>query len=222
VSDLTAKVIADVRPYTKTPDEALECTIRLTLEAIDSGIPGDLVECGVWMGGCSFAMLLAQRYAYGEIRRPVWMYDSFEGMSPPSPEDGDLAAHWWVEAQNRPKDRVDNDYCIAPIDKVMAAGEQLGLGPYVHIRDGWLAKTLPVHQPINIAILRIDCDWFQPVKCVFDHLAPKVSPGGSIIVDDYYAWEGARLATHEYLAKHKRPWPIASIAGQHGATLRVQ
>lgn len=222
MTDVTAKVIADVRPYTATPDEALECTIRLTLEAIDAGIPGDLVECGTWMGGCSFAMLLAQRYTYGEIRRSVHMFDSFEGMSPPSPEDGPIAAHWWLDAQSVPKDKPNNDYCIAPYVDVCKAAFNLDLSNYTHIHQAWLSEVHPKRWPPKIAVLRVDCDWYEPIKCVLENCAPNVTPGGSIIIDDYYAWEGARLATHEYLAKHKLPWPITSIAGQNGATLRVQ
>ena len=82
---LIKQVIGEVRPWTMVPDEGLATTIKLTIGAINTGIPGDLVECGVWKGGCSFAMLLAQRYAYGQISRPVWMFDSFQGMGAISP-----------------------------------------------------------------------------------------------------------------------------------------
>lgn len=212
------RVIDAVRPrYTLTSPEALESVVTLTLHAIDTEIPGDLVECGTWMGGCSFAMLLAQRYAYGEIRRPVWMYDSFEGMSPPSPEDGSHAAKWYETAETLPKDRASNEWCIAPLEAVREHIAELKLEGYALLRPGWLADTLPKNKPRQIALLRIDCDWYDPVKAVWEELEPNVSPGAPIIIDDYYAWEGATLATHEYLSTHKLPWPISSIPGLHGA-----
>src|SRR5512139_1739812 len=220
LSDDTIKdIIAAVRPYTGVPAESLELTIRLTLEAIDAGIPGDLVECGTWLGGSSFAMLLAQRHAYGEIRRPVWMYDSFEGMSPPTDPDGRHAAHWWEGTVVLPKDQASMDYCIAPFENVQEAIAALDLGEHVIVHMGWLAETLPKFKPESIAILRVDCDWYEPVKCVFDELMPLVSTGGPVIIDDYYAWEGATLATHEYLTEHKLPWPIKSAPALAGAWL---
>src|SRR6266567_3855338 len=157
--DLVDKVVADVNPaYTRTPYEALERTILCTLEAIDAGIPGDLVECGTWMGGCSYAMLLAQRYAYGEICRPVWMFDSFEGMSPPCARDGTQAAYWWSGAVNLPRDVPNENFCICPLAKVQEAIAQLGLQDHTIIIPGWLADTLPRYSPYRpevIAVLRV-------------------------------------------------------------------
>lgn len=216
-ADTIAAVIPAVRPYTGVPDASLEATITLTLDAITAGVPGDLVECGTWMGGSSFAMLLAQRHALGRIERPVWMYDSFQGMSPPTEDDGAHAANWWQTAAHLPRDRADMEYCIAPLSQVEAARDRLGLKGYALIHPGWLEETMQGETPQTVAVLRVDCDWYEPVKCVLDTLGPRVPFGGQIIIDDYYAWEGAALATHEYLAENKRPWPIKSIRDHHGA-----
>jgi len=215
--EIVAAVIDQVRPkYTLTPPQALEITIRRVIDAIEKNIPGDLVECGTWMGGCSYAMLHVQRAIYGEIRRPVWMYDSFEGMSPPSKEDGNHAAGWYGEQTNLPRDVASNHYCIAPYPLVVAAVAEQGFQDHVILRKGWLADTLPERKPDQVAVLRIDCDWYEPVMCCLEQLVPNVSVDGSIILDDYYAWEGCTLATHEYLAKHNHPWIIRSIEDGHG------
>jgi O-methyltransferase len=219
IEEVIGRVLPEVRPYTGVPDEGVAWTIKLTLEAIEFHVPGDLVECGTWMGGCSFAMLLAQRYYFGEIVRPVWMYDSFEGMSEPTPEDG-YRARWWQKRSLETKDdgaEKQKNWCIAPIKQVIGNAERLGLGEHVRIVGGWLTETLPKVKPAQIAVLRVDCDWYEPVKCVLEELAPLVSQGGPIILDDYDAWEGCVLATHEYLAKHALPWRIRTIPGQHGA-----
>lgn len=216
--DLIPQVIAEVRPYTMVPDDGLALTIELTLSAIDRDIPGDLVECGTWMGGCSFAMLLAQRYAYGEIKRPVWMYDSFQGMSPPTSEDG-YHARWWRERSlTVPVDPDGQNYCCAPIDQVRANAVALDLGDYVSLHAGFFQDTLAKHpKPQQIAVLRVDCDWYEPVMCVYEQLVPLVSEGAPIVIDDYDVWEGCILATHEYLAKHRLPWKIRSMPTSHGA-----
>src|ERR1700733_5437631 len=46
------------------------------------GVPGDLVECGVWRGGASILMR-AVLSAYGDQTRRVWLADSFAGVPPP-------------------------------------------------------------------------------------------------------------------------------------------
>ncbi len=214
-------VVSQVCPqYTQTPVPALERTMQLAIDAIENRIPGDFVECGTAMGGCSFAMLLVQREVYGEIRRPVWMFDSFEGMSPPSPKDGNHAASWYAETADIPKDVANNHYCIAPFEQVEAGAVALGLRDSVVMRKGWLKNTLPEWRPQRIALLRIDCDWYDPVKCCLFELGHLMSDGAGLIIDDYYVWEGAMLATHEYLSE--LPWPLKSIPGFHGAWTTVR
>lgn len=60
---------------------------------------------------------------------------------------------------------------------------------------GWFDKTIPLHLDVlaqeGIAFLRIDADWYDPVLYVLEHLAPLVSDGGLIILDDYYVWAAA-------------------------------
>jgi O-methyltransferase len=218
MDDLTQRIIAEVRPYTMVPNEGLATTIELTLDAIKADIPGELVECGVWKGGCSFAMLLAQRYAFGEIKRPVWMYDSFQGMGAISPQDGEHARWWKQRSLSGAPDPDKQNYCAAPLDEVKEAIRHFDLEDHTILRAGWLQATLPLRpRPQQIAVLRVDCDWHSPVKCCLDELVPLVSVGGPVILDDFGIWEGATLATYEYLATNQRPWPIQSVPNGCGA-----
>jgi hypothetical protein len=151
----------------------LAFTINATLDAIDSGVAGDIVECGTWLGGASFAMLLAQRYKYGRIQRPVWMLDSFQGLPPADPQhDGAAAIRY--QADKEAPGYYDN--CTAPLSKVLSAIERFGFSDQeAKIVPGWFHETIPLHvQAIKsrgIAVLRVDCDWYEPVKYVLDALA---------------------------------------------------
>lgn len=51
-------------------------------------VPGDIVECGVWAGGSLIAAKLAQNVIF---HRDYWLFDTFQGMTPPSVEDGEIA-----------------------------------------------------------------------------------------------------------------------------------
>ena len=51
-------------------------------------------------------------------------------------------------------------------------------------------------------MLRLDTDWYNSTKKELDILFPLVSINGYIIVDDYYAWKGSRVATDEFMEKN--------------------
>src|SRR3546814_17682138 len=59
------------------------------------GIEGAIVECGVWRGGSTMAMLHTLLDAQ-DTSRDIYLFDTFEGMSAPGREDkvwfGDPAA----------------------------------------------------------------------------------------------------------------------------------
>ncbi|MBX9848970.1 MAG: TylF/MycF family methyltransferase [Rhodocyclaceae bacterium] len=42
-------------------------------------------------------------------------------------------------------------------------------------------------------------DWYDPVKVCLERLFPRLSVGGSIVLDDCHHWGGCRKATDEYL-----------------------
>jgi O-methyltransferase len=209
MDELTERIIAEVRPYTVVPAEGIELTVRLTLQMIRDNVPGCLVECGTWKGGCSFAMLLAQRYAYGEIRRPVYMFDSYQGLPPPSPRDGQYAYQWQANALATPGQGDHQNNCTASLDEVQAARQALGLNEAI-IRPGWFHDTLPAATTNlgPIALLRVDADWYESCRTVYENFGPLVSQGGAVIIDDYTVWAGCARATHEFLVLHNKPWRI--------------
>ena len=218
LNDITARVISEVKPYTMIPPENLAQTIKLAIDSIEAERPGDLVECGTWKGGSSFAMLLAQRYRFGRIVKPVWMFDSFQGLPPADARDGPLALRY-----QRDKDAPGYfDNCKATIDTVRAAIDSFGFSEKEAILvEGWFSETIPARRASlsgsGIAVLRVDCDWYEPVLYVLEQLASCVSDEGAIILDDYYAWDGCARATHDYLSRRSLAWRIRSMDKFYGA-----
>jgi O-methyltransferase len=215
---VTARVIDDVRPYTQATPRNLTMTIRLAIEAIEAGRKGDFVECGTWFGGSSFAMLLAQRYHYGKIAKPVWMFDSFQGMPPADDRDGPLALKYQRETDS--PEYFDNNR--APLDKVWENIRGFGFGPEeAFVIPGWFHESVPNHKDElanrGISVLRVDCDWFEPTFYVLKELTPFVPEEGTILLDDYYAFDGAARATHDFLSQNGLSWRIRSVERHHGA-----
>jgi hypothetical protein len=212
------RILDTVKPLTMVHESGVRFACEQTLELITRGIPGVLVECGVWRGGCSIAMLLAQREKLGRVERPVYMLDSFEGLPPATPRDGPLAQQWQSGAD--PEKFFDN--CKASLEELTVTLGAMGFqGDEYQIRPGWFAGTLPglveTLKGRGIALLRVDGDWYDSTLACLEQLVPLVSEGGVVIVDDYYAWDGCARAVHDYLSRHDESYRIRSLFNCYGA-----
>src|SRR4029077_257254 len=148
----------------------------LVVDVIDRGVPGDLLEAGVWRGGAAILMR-AVLQACGDMQRVVWAADSFQGLPRP-------------DATRFPADRSYQSLQIdiaVPLDEVKANFERYGLlDDRVRFLVGWFADTLPAAPVDRLAVLRLDGDMYQSTIEALDALYPKVSAGGYVIIDDYF------------------------------------
>ncbi len=199
-----------VRPFTMVAELSLIDLARQVGAVLTHGIPGDLVECGVWRGGASFLMADLLRQA-GVRDRKVWLVDSFEGI--PSPEEIDgAAALAWAQSTDGPW-YFDN--LRVSLEQVQRSAEELGLASYTECVKGWFDQTLPAYRERigPIAILRIDADWYSSVRCCLDNLYDQVVDGGFVILDDYYTFDGCAIAVHEFLGGRRLAHPLESPLG---------
>jgi O-methyltransferase len=146
-----------------------------------------------------------------DASRRVWLFDSFEGLPPPQEIDGPGAAQYAAETDS-PR-YFDN--CRAAVEEVRATARQLGVEDRTEIVPGWFDETLPASREAigQIALLRLDCDWYESVRLCLEALYDQVSPGGLVIVDDYYTWDGCTIAVHEFLAQRELPHRVHEAAG---------
>jgi hypothetical protein len=164
-------------------------------------LPGAIVECGVWRGGSMMASALTL-LDVGRTDVELYLFDTFEGMPPPSPRDVDAAgeAAATLLEHSDPSSMV---WAISHLDEVRAA---LASVPYppdrIHFVEGRVEETIPSQAPAEIAVLRLDTDWYESTKHELVHLYPRLVSGGVLIIDDYGHWRGAREATDEYLREH--------------------
>jgi O-methyltransferase len=167
-----------------------------------STIHGCVVECGVWRGG----MIAAIAEILGNSRN-YYLFDSFEGLPEAKEIDGEGALVWQRDKENP----YFFDNCKAETmyaDKAMKMAE---VSKYQLVK-GWFSDTIPNFKfDEDIAILRLDGDWYESTMQCMEFLYPKVAKGGVIIVDDYYVWDGCSRAIHDYLSIHKIPCRIRQI-----------
>ncbi len=192
------------------------CTMAKTVDKIfpiinavryitQRALPGSIVECGVWRGGM---MMAAARtlLELGDRTRDIYLFDTFEGMVEPTEKDTDIrgkkAMTRFQEAERTSTGGVD--WCYASIEEVTRNLQSTGYAKdKLHFIKGRVEDTLPAQAPGQIAILRLDTDWYSSSKHEMEHLFPRLVSGGVLILDDYGYWKGCREATDEYFAAHK-------------------
>jgi O-methyltransferase len=204
-------ILKRVAPYTMTSVERQIALVQAARHVVRGGVPGCFVECGVWRGGSS--MLAALTFAgEGDAERDLYLYDTFEGMTPPTDDDrtadGTLAQTHLANTA-----RGTGVWCCADLDDVKANLATTGYPPdRLHYIQGPVEETIPAQlPPAPIALLRLDTDWYESTRHELEHLFPLVADGGAIIIDDYGHWEGARKAVDEYLAALPRRYFLHRI-----------
>jgi O-methyltransferase len=196
----TREIYHRVSRYTMTSPERIAGVCDAVRYVAGAKIPGAYVECGVWRGGSSMAAALCF-LAAGEGTRPLYLFDTFEGMSAPSEHDiraGDQTSAAALLDQSGKSDKI---WCRASIEDVLANMKSTQYAmDNVQLCKGMVEETLPAQAPDQIAILRLDTDWYESTKHELEHLYPRLSVGGVLIIDDYGYWAGARKAVDEYFA----------------------
>ncbi len=210
------EVIAVVRPYTMCHDATLITLFRQVVHCEKYDIPGALVECGVWKGGAAGLMARAN-LACGKERRDLHLFDSFQDICEPDESvDGERAL---CDVRRYAGAAAGTSGALTPIpggyDAFGGPGtlegnrhlleDIINYDPgYIHYHKGWFQETVPASSADigDIAILRIDGDWYHSVKVCLAYLYPKVVSGGFTIVDDYRYYEGCTKAVDEYREEH--------------------
>ena len=174
-------------------------------DIVNDGVPGDLIETGVWRGGACIFMR-ANLKAWGDTSRTVWLADSFAGLPAPNVKDF-------------PNDAGDTFYKQTGLSVGEAAVrhnfERYGLlDDQVRFLVGWFKDTLPTAPIEQLALLRLDGDLYESTWQALEALYPKLSSGGYCIVDDYGTLPTqAQAAVHDYRAKVGSTETIVDIDG---------
>jgi hypothetical protein len=156
--------------------------------ALRDGVPGDLIETGVWRGGaCIFMRAILA--ASGDATRRVWLADSFAGLPPPDadnfPADAGDRHHEWSEFAVSRAEVEENFRRYGLLDD------------RVRFLEGWFKDTLPGAPIDRLAVMRLDGDMYESTMQALESLYDRLSPGGFVIVDDYYLPACAK-AIHDF------------------------
>lgn len=144
-------------------------------DILKQDVPGDLIETGVWRGGAIIFMQSVLR-AYGISDRIVWGADSFRGLPPPREAYPADRGSWLHECPE----------LSVSLAEVKANFHKYGLlDENVRFLPGFFSDTLPAAPMEQLALVRLDGDLYESTLVAMEHLYPKLSIGGYLIVDDY-------------------------------------
>jgi O-methyltransferase len=154
-----------------------------------------VVECGTWQGGMAAALI-----DFCGRNRRYFFFDSFQGLPPAKEIDGQKARAW--QANTSGAEFYDN--CRSSVETFCDTIRRTGIHPSkVQVVEGFFEQSLPGFDSPEIVVLRLDADWYEStIICLqkfWDHLVP----GGIILIDDYYVWEGCSRAVHDFLSERQ-------------------
>jgi O-methyltransferase len=213
-------LVDEVTPYTQTPPERIAALANAVEYVIRAGVPGAFVECGVWRGG-SMMVVAKMLRRLGVEDRELWLYDTYEGMTAPTEADVDYRGESQLEL-HRQYEAAGIESGTPPgtdLDSVRAAMTSTGY-PTERVRfvKGPVEQTIPADAPQDIAILRLDTDWYESTRHELVELYPRLASRGVLIIDDYGHFAGSRRAVDEYFAQD----PILLNRTDYGGRIAVK
>jgi len=198
-SKFNKELIKNFSKYTMTSDMKIFSLFKAFEYINKFNIEGDFVECGVYMGGN--IMILKKLLEHNNLRRNIYAYDTFEGMT--SPTSYDIKIDGTVASKKFLK---KDSWCSCSLEKVKKNFTEMNLDlNNIKFVKGKVENTLKISDnlPKKISILRLDTDFYESTKIELEYLYPLVVDGGILIIDDYGSWLGSKKATDEYFSKKR-------------------
>jgi O-methyltransferase len=208
-ADGTVTSVPSMRNYTELAHTMIGKkrldNIQYCMETVlADGIPGDVLEAGIWRGGAAIFMR-GVFAAYGVTDRTVWAADSFQGVPAPThPADRGLD----LSSRLFPILAVSRDAVSELFERYELLDEQ------VKFIAGWFKESLVAAPIERLAVLRLDGDLYESTIDTLEPLYAKVATGGFIIVDDYYSCPPCGAAVEDFRRIHGITDPLVRIDDQ--------
>lgn len=208
------QVVRDVRAQSLTYlDERALCDLYETVRSLEQrGVPGRLLEAGCALGGSAIVIAAAKAPT-----RLLQIYDVFGMIPPPTERDGADVHQRYEEIKSGQSQGIGGNryygYEENLLAKVQENFRRFGLPPENHqveFIQGRFQDTM--HIDGAVAFAHIDADWYDSVWTCLERIAPKVSPGGVLVIDDYQAWSGCRPAVDDYFRDKRVDWDFVQRA----------
>ena len=166
----------------------------ITKNIITQNIKGCIVECGVHKGQ-KISIFIETLKLLNVYDRDIYIIDTYEGMTEPSKNDYQVITNKKLKQGelNCSLEEVKSNITKSgyPNDKLHFIK--------IDVRD---KKNLKNNIIGDIALLRLDTDFYDSTLSILEALYYKVKKNGYIIHDDYGHWKGCYDACQDFYSKN--------------------
>lgn len=178
-----------------------------------AGLSGNYIECGCALGGST---IVISKHKASSDR--LMVYDMFGMIPPPGKNDtADVHDRYDIIKDGRSTGIGGNPYYGYETDlyeKVKGNLRRFDVSPEdsnVSLIKGNLIDTMSVDSKVVFA--HIDVDWYDPVMHSLIQIHPQLIIGGTIILDDYYAWGSCKKATDQFISEFPNQYELDGSSG---------
>lgn len=176
-------------------------TLAASVEAIEAeAIDGLVIEAGTARGGSAIAMAAAK-----SAGRRMKAYDVFGMIPPPGEKDGEDVHRRYATIVSGQSTGIGGETYYGYRDDLLTEVVESFARHGVPIEEsgvelvrGRFEDTMSLDEPVALA--HLDGDWYASTMTCLTRIAPRLSIGGRIVVDDYDTWSGCHAAVDEYFA----------------------
>jgi O-methyltransferase len=143
--------------------------MAMKLLEVPPTVPGDVVECGCYKGAMTVNLSIICKI----VRRRLHVYDSFEGLPPPTARD-----FWPANVPFSP------GVFKGSLEEVRGNVQRFGVLEVCEFHKGWFKDTLPQHEG-DIALAVVDVDYYSSLYDCVVNLWPHLVEGGFFFIDEY-------------------------------------
>lgn len=161
-------------------------------------VPGDIVECGVFKGASLLRFAMFRNLFEKKFEKKIFGFDSFAEF--PQTEfvpDIEMRINFVEECG---KQSIGAAQLMEVLEHKKCSGN-------VELVAGDITQTIPEfiqsNPGLKISLLNLDVDIYEPTVTILEHLYPRISPGGILILDDYDVFHGETKAVDEYFSGKK-------------------
>ena len=166
-----------------------------------SGIPGDIVEMGVFKGISLIRFATYRAILENNFSRTIYGFDDFGEFTPQFGNKDKIFIKRWKEDLKR-NSNSDRGISLKELKSILKKKKFKN----INLIKGNIIQTLPKFlnkKKIKISLLHLDLDLFEPTIFALEKLYNKVKKGGIILLDDYKIASGVTKAVNKFKKEKK-------------------
>lgn len=156
-------------------------------------IGGEIVECGVFKGASYLRFAMFREIFSNPYSKKIIGFDTFGKFPETSFQDDEKARTQFIDSAG--SDSISKEQLLKILDNK-------GLNKHVELIEGDITETVPAYVKANpelkISLLNLDTDIYEPAVSILEHLYPKITKGGILMLDDYGTHPGETKAVDEF------------------------